>query len=921
MKDASGALDRVAGYIQLRQERVTIDEHLVRLITQIMAAYLKLCLIYAKVDKNSKTASGRTKNGFKALIGWDGGIGQIIEEIEKLSRQELVSNIAAMRVSELSTAERRSKVEDSLKLRSLLQVDETGEHWAERQKQLEQESLPGIGEWLLDEPGKFKEWASNIQERPKDAILWLTGPAIYGKTHICCRAIQYLRKEIESGNRYRHCQTSVAWFYHQEKRPLQSKSSDIKKEDKDGTDKKKRTGNATKKEVPELRDILLALIWQLAENDRSFQKYVIEQFRRTPRGYAKASQLWSNLIEPFCLQPQTGDSRPHCFFLIIDADDASNNRVTKSLTRTMQDYADSLSKKALEKQRFRCHIRVMIARAKDAPLGAHEIKVPQDTPDSDVQKFIEHHLKDFFSAWSKGSEGYRLVRSLERRLIQLFSTGDTVNYHVLAGLLEEISRIGKDRDQLRKFEKEFDPDNIEQVFNSVIIPTQLKRLDDELGDEDKRILNDVISYLVCVTEWPTTEQLGAFLSLSRGSSFTKNIEAEIREKYSHIMTIDSDKYVTSNRLYAFFGENFRQKPWHARREESEGDKIIEAHKVGLAKLVASTPDVVTLTNFITEILKGNAARPKLRFDYQQSHIMIIKVFLSTICSDDHRERAAVTELQAYTGMNVLWHLWNLKRDKSLEDVITDVTSKRTIGKHLYHFFMEETSVRAWLSQSNPLYLREYTCAYLEDARGWLEDSDVWAGFKEGRFSPKDDQKISTTQREIPAHQIDTWPLTGLPEEPSAISLKMVNDTHEGVNGKSLEHIQTVDTAGPASDAQRKEVPLEEGKPTEETTTEPVCSGASATTSDQTKSDVVNQPLLALVVRVSASLWLEDLKWDASQAFLWLITVANEVSVSYFLTKVVEKLIELERRLDWNKRTMLLGALSRIKTFSNEHTIR
>ena len=44
MKEASGALERVAGYIKLRQERVTIDEPLVRLITQIMAAYLKLCL-------------------------------------------------------------------------------------------------------------------------------------------------------------------------------------------------------------------------------------------------------------------------------------------------------------------------------------------------------------------------------------------------------------------------------------------------------------------------------------------------------------------------------------------------------------------------------------------------------------------------------------------------------------------------------------------------------------------------------------------------------------------------------------------------------------------------------------------------------------------------------------------------------------
>jgi hypothetical protein len=903
MREASGPLDRVDGYIKARKELATIDAPLMRLITQTMAVYLQLCLIYAKVDRNSRTVSGRIKNGLKVLISWDGGIGHCIEELDKLSRQELVSNVAAMRVSELSATERRSKVEDSLKLRSLLQVDETGEHWIERQKHLEQESLPGIGEWFLDEAGKFREWASNVQERPQDAILWLTGPAIYGKTHICCRAIQYLRKEIEMGTRYRHCQTSVAWFYHQENRPLQSKPSDMKKEDKDGTDKKNRTGNATKQEVPELRDILLALIWQLAENDRSFQKYVIEKFRRSPRGFSKASQLWYQLIEAFCLQPQTGDSRPHCFFLVIDADDASNNRVTKSLSRTMQEYADSFSKKALETQRFCCHIRVMIARAKDAPLGSREIKVPQDTPDSDVQKFIEHHLKDLFSAWSKGSEGYRLVRSLERRLIQLFSTGDTVNYHVLAGLLEEISRIGKNRYQLRRFEKEFDPDNIEQVFNSVIIPSQLKRLDEELGDEDKRILNDVISYLVCVTEWPTTEQLGAFLSLSRGNSFTKNIEAEIREKYSHIMNIESDKYVTSNRLLWFFGENFRQKPWYARREESEDDKIIETHKVGLAELMASTPDVVTLTNFITGMLKGNTARPKLQFNYQQSQIMIIRIFLSTICSDDHRERAAVTELQAYTGMNLLWHLWNLKRDKSLKDVITDDTSKRVIGKHLYHFFMEDSSVRAWLSQSDPLYLREQTRFYLEDARGWLQDTDVWAGFKEGRSSPKDDKKTSTTQKDISAHPVDTQALTGVSEGPAAISPKFVNDNHDGGISKSLKLTQTEDTAEPASESQ--EVSLEEGELAEKTSPETELPDASVVTPDQLNFDVAGQPLLALVIRISASLWLEDFNWDASQAFLWLLTVAHEVSVSCPSIAVIEGLIELKRRSRSRQRSALL----------------
>lgn len=857
MREASGTLERIAGYIKVRQELVTIEEPLLRLITQIMSLYLQLCLIYAKVDKDTKTASGRMKNSIKVLIRWDGGIGQCIEEIERLTRQELDLNVAAMRVSDLSTTERRSKVEDSSKLRNLLQVDETDEHWVEMQKWLEKKSVPGIGDWLFDEAGKFEEW-TNVQQRSKDAILWLTGPAIYGKIHICCRPIQYLRDKIEMGDWSRYCQASVAWYYRQEKRPLQSsppiQSLKARKADKDSSEQRKRISNGDKKEDPELRDILLALIWQLAESDRSFQKYTIEQFRKTPRAFVKASQLWFDLIEPFCLQSQPGDSRPHCFFLVIDGDDSSDSSDTKSLSQTIREYSESLSKKSWERKRSCCQIRVMIARTEDAPSKAREIKVPQDSRDSDVKIFIEHRLKDLLAAWSKGSDGYRTVRSLERRLISMFSK-ETVDYHVLAGLLEEISRIGTSLYKLREFERKLDPDEIAKVFNSVIIPSQLRRLDQELVDEDKGILNDVMSYLICVRDWPTTEQLSAFLSLSRGSSFTKNIEVEIREKYSNIMTLSPDKYVSSEHLLTFFEDKLDKQPWYARIDEGGGDEINQTHEVELARLIASTPDLTHLTTIISGMAKVyNTARPKLQFDYHASHISIIKLLLSTICSEDHRERAAVTGLQEYTGMKLLWHLWIFQQTKTDLKDVKDHESMGSIGKHLYHFFMEERSVRTWLSQSDPLYLREHTCAYLESARDWLDDEYVWGGFKEA---------------------------IECPQAPSEKSLESANGDPEKQTGTSPGPETTERTAEPASETQAKELPVEEEDRTEEdrteeTTAEPV---NSAATPDQSTTGAASQPLLACVIRISASQWLEDFSWDASQALLWLITVAHEVSVS------------------------------------------
>jgi hypothetical protein len=219
-------------------------------------------------------------------------------------------------------------------------------------------------------------------------------------------------------------------------------------------------------------------------------------------------------------------------------------------------------------------------------------------------------------------------------------------------------------------------------------------------------------------------------------------------------------------------------------------------------------------------------------------------------------------------MKLLWHLWIFQQTKpDLKDV-TDHESMRSIGKHLCHFFMEERSVRTWLSQSDPLYLREHTCAYFENARDWLADEYVWGGFQE--------------ELECPG-------------APSANSLKSANDDHQKQTSTSSGTKPTEDTAESASEAQAEEVPIEEEDRTEQTTVEPGNLDISAATSDQPKTGITTQPLLACVIRISASQWLEDFSWDASQALLWLITVAHEVSVSSLQTTTINKLIKLIRR--------------------------
>lgn len=322
------------------------------------------------------------------------------------------------------------------------------------------------------------------------------------------------------------------------------------------------------------------------------------------------------------------------------------------------------------------------------------------------------------------------------------------------------------------------------------------------------------------------------------------------------MRISYGNYVQSDALLWFFDDKLKAQPWYARVDKSEGDIINQTPEVDLARLIASTPEVANLTTIISGLAKFyNTAHLKLQFDYHKSHIMIIKLLLSTVCSEDHRERAAVRGLQAYTGMNLLWHLWKCDENKPLKDV-KDLESKWYIGKHLYHFFMDERSVTTWLSQSDPEYLREHTCAYFVDARVWLMEEQVWHGFEGLEYRRPN-----------------------LTDASSAISPENANIDYWEKVSTSLKLIQTENTAELAPEAQEKGVSLQEGEPTGKTATESEVLDVSATTQDQPKSKITERPLLALVVRISASLWLEDFKWDASQAFLWMLTVAKEVSVS------------------------------------------
>ncbi|KAJ4354781.1 hypothetical protein N0V95_003554 [Ascochyta clinopodiicola] len=823
LKENSGTFERLASYMGARQEFTATEDPLLRLITQTMTMYLQLCAHHAKVKADSQTISGQWKNWMKATIRWDGGIGDCIKQIDKLSRQEVSMNVAALRVSDIKATEQRLKADDTEKLRLLLKVRENEEHWVDMQNELERSNVPQIGDWLFDEPSEFKAWA-DMYKRPEHAVLWLTGKSGYGKTHLCSRVIQHLKESIKLEERPHNYQISVAWFYLRNRGPIRSSKGKEKEPDASKKMKKDKDNKHDRKEDMTFRDIMQALVWQLAQSDRIFQRFVVEQFRKYPRGSWKSSEIWEDLIKAFCHEQQPGDLR-RFFFLIIDGDDTFTNDKTKEAFRKMQ--TDSQSLCADEK--YHCQVRILIARTEAPSSIVANINLPEAGRDLDVKVFIEYHLKNLFATWPKATDGYRTMHSLEKRLIVMFSAG-SIDYPGLVNILDVINRIGTSHQSLlglRKLRKALAEDNTINVYD-FILPSQLAKLNQELEDGDKEVFNDLMSFLVCLNDWPSIDQLDALLSLKSRKHFEKRLETEIQEKYSNILTVSPEKIVVSNNLLEFFRRQYENKntSWMVQMDEDRATSFDRTHELELTKLLTPTSTAEDWTTIVSNITKlHRATRPRLRFDHHASHIMTIKLLLKSICSEDHVERVTLREVQSYTGMRLPWHLWCAK----ILPIQIGNDSKRSIGENLYKFFWNERSVKTWLSQSDPQDLREhYWCEYLEDVQYWLKDEEVLSGFKGARH----DRRLDPVENR-----------DGISEVLFDFELRDLYENNTAIDKSTNE----------------KEVPTALYLPSKLSE----APGAR------------DQLLLHLVIKISASQWLEEFNWNASQALQWLITVAHK----------------------------------------------
>lgn len=714
----------------MSHDGLEIDAALKTSIQQLFTQILMLCMIYQKVERDSRTRLGRAKSLLKAAIGYDGGIGSNLKKIQDETARELSNNVAALRVSDAY-----AKSDRNLKnLREYLEIGDATPLWESIQTSLRQAHVENTGEWFRRLP-EFTSWA-DADSTCQTPTLVLRAKIGCGKRHLCSQVVQFLEDKYIS--QHRNVNTSIAWYFFPRDEDLKSDSN---LNDEESIDMQ---SEGIKKDAS-LRDALVALAWQLAKRDGAFEQHAIGQMRARPRGFSKALDVWTELIFRF-FKDKNEDTKPtKISFLVIDGFVPANadSYEKKTLKRMINDTSDSAQKS------FQIRLLLSGELEKFKADKMKEINIFDEGQRLDAELLIENRLKRTYEPWNKEMEGYRILREMEKRVFSDFNG----NYHDLNESLDEIDRTSKKGlFDLRELQ-------LRGLGLATTAERHLEMLNDELNDEEVELLNEVISFLICKKDPPTIQQLKAYVSLRLGSKAEKLVEAQISRKYPpRLITVLPD-----NRLHSPGLEKLFEKEETKDIISNRGDKQIGNRRQALQDSVAIPRQVLesicaqsalnhSMIDTLKRYLEGDAAeRPRIRFNRLQSEINVILSLLQAVCSHEHREREDSKSFHRYIATRLPRHFVDIKPHQLAD--IPEPTRKK-IGRYLYQFFMDEQTVEIWMPKGivKQLASKKWSDRNWEDhmkfAATWLKDDTIRSNFKETpRTEPGDSKNREAVEQE------------------------------------------------------------------------------------------------------------------------------------------------------------------------------
>lgn len=538
----SAFFDRFDVYVRSKAHGLQIDNHLKRIIHELLRSFMRICIKSLKIAKEPKV--------FLALevfsFGTDKGVRDELCKLETLVARESSMSIALILESvskeaqditagfaetkqalrgiddkqdqllgyqkRQENAEQRKEVDDTVKknrdvIRKALEIKDK-EPWRDTQKELVRTQVPDTGDWLLQH-ADYKAWTDFSNSSPN--VLALRANEGFGKSHICSAALQHLARIYPAG--HEDPRVSVAYYYFgQETKDQASVSKTAKSTDDTSVNK-----------------AIKAVLWQLAQADSVYSKAIAGVCDREV-DFVKNKELWRVLVSNIT------SSIDSVFFIVLDGVDEAESEQTRDLAEIVSKvHSGNLTAGQLR-------IRMLLTgrpKALDLVSNGGQIEFPSIElgilNQSDIYSYIDSRMDDMEILRRSNHPDIRELRS---RIRDRLAEGVKGDYIKLDYKLTEISSKRRKNEIEAILERA--AEDREEAITRVV-----KKLNDSLGEEDIEELNEILLWVIGAKEQMTVEHLDAALRVKTKDTSLVSLDEQIEEKYNGLLEISrSDKVVT-----------------------------------------------------------------------------------------------------------------------------------------------------------------------------------------------------------------------------------------------------------------------------------------------------------------------------------------------------------------------------------------
>ncbi|GME27482.1 Neutral amino acid permease [Neofusicoccum parvum] len=521
---------------------------------------------------------------------------------------------ASIEKAEKRNEQENFKKKNREKVRSVLRIG--NDTWRERRDEYLGGAFPDTGRWLLDD-SQFVSWANHLEGNRSDAIIALGGETGFGKSYLCSKVIEHQKDSYKDSNQtYR---ISVGYFYFQEDNRDSGKESN------------RDYGKDSKEDASLWNTALRHVVWQLAEDDVAYQKFVAGVCERTD-SFTKTNEMWDKTIMDYSKSAAT-------FVIILDGIDKAKEEPGKiqPLVKILEDIA------TMSRNSDQLQIRLFVGNWRGAECSTI-LGMPCEGGD-DILKFIDYKM-DRMPTLSKPDKDVQDLRTLIRDTLTAGAKGD---YIKLTSMLKDISTKSRANDIKEVLSRS--GEDREQTVRG-----QVARLNETLDQQDIEDLNEMLMWVVHGKWELSVKQMETILFLKNNESSLVALQDQIKEKYSLLLEVDDyDEVCASDAL------KYIKEIWQAPDAEEESSSTINTklHKSEVAivrRFLQQVCDDELFGKFgFEDFFNRKLGKKPATIDVtaRYGNIKILLWCLQALCGD---KRTKAELLQGYAGYNFQEHL-------------------------------------------------------------------------------------------------------------------------------------------------------------------------------------------------------------------------------------------------------------------------